>query len=292
MSERFLNPKLVETAEKARSAGNVLEAAEIAADGLGLLGSELTSDRILEITEDPKQRAVLACLARIYVDSTKTRANRSIDPRETLSFLGSAADVINLVYRDPNMQGSLSGVDEDHEGRVHHFLPEMKRDTAKTADAAKVLFPKKKAENLVLFGEDLLEKTYEQIPDNHPTKPLIGIELQLSRVARGEEFDRERLLDDFLRLTAIDYEKNPHRVATVASWLAVWGKKLSDEEIEDAGLRVFGKIIEKYPDWEFMIKNEKNKASNAALRRLFLRLGTPILTKAEDRDKLYFDIIR
>lgn len=288
---RTLDPQAVEAAEFARKNHGVVVAAEIAAIGLGLTSSPLTSGEVSRIASDPEQRAVLACLARIYVDSLKTVANQAKLPSQALSPLEQAARVINVVYSNPDLKSQLGGVSVDHRGRQHHFGPEMRRDEAKTLFAASVLYDPSKSDELTRLGEKILQETYNALPDRHPTKPLIGIELQLSCASRGLKPDTESLKRDFETLRQSDEKTNPHRVATVASWLAVWGDKLGDEETKAAGLQVFNRIISKHPEWAFMTESERKKIAYKELRRAIFRLLTPLTTSPQRRKSLYYNII-
>lgn len=288
MSERIrvIDTQAVEAAEFARKNDWVIVAAEMAAIGLYLTSEPLRAKEVSEISKDPQQRAVLACLARIHVDSLKTAANQTLNPRKTLNFLSEAARTIETVYRNPDVRLALFDVHEDHRGRRHDFAPEMDRDLAKTFASASVLYSGRNADNLLRWGEAILEGQYQILPDSHPTKPLIGIEIQLSKAGRKANVDWERLLSDFDRLLALS-KNNPHRIATVASWLVVWGEKLGNEEALARGRDAFREIISQHPEWKFMTENEKKKVERNQLRRLFYRYVAPLATNRKARENLY-----
>ncbi len=262
-------------------------AAELAAIGLGLTSLPLTDEEVSQLAHDPEQRAILACLARIHVDALKTVANQAKLPSRALPPLEEATKTIVTVYRSKTLREELRGVVQDHKGRRHDFLPEMARDEAKTLFAASVLYyGTGGAKSLILQGERILSSTYDSLPNDHPTKPLIGVELQLSRAGRGERLDKASSLGNFNSLVDSDIETNPHRVATVASWLVAWGERIGDEDVRGRGLEVFSRIIQQHREWQFMIDSERRKIGRQKERELFFRLLTPITTNPARREKL------
>jgi hypothetical protein len=288
---RVIDPQAVEAAEFARKNNKVLVAAEMASIGLGLPFSPLTWEEVSKIASDRKQSAVLACLSRIYVDSLKTAANQSKLPSQALPPLERAAWAINTIYRNSDFISAVSGLEKDHRGRQHNFGAEMPRDEAKVLFAASHLYGPERSNNLIVLGEKILQDTYNTLPDNHPTKPLIGIELQLSRASRGAEVNTEILLNDFESIVRSDERTNPHRVATVASWLAVWGDKLRNDDMKNAGFEVFGRIVNSHPEWAFMMENERKKQVFGELRRILFRVLTPVNTKGSRRENLYSSLV-
>jgi hypothetical protein len=288
---RVIDPQAVEAAEFARKNNKVVVAAEMASIGLGLPFSPLTWEEVSKIASDRKQSAVLACLSRIYVDSLKTAANQSKLPSQALPPLERSAWAINTIYRNTDFKSAVSGLEKDHRGRQHNFGAEMPRDEAKVLFAASYLYEPERSNNLIVLGEKILQDTYKTLPDNHPTKPLIGIELQLSRASRGVEVDTGILLNDFESIVRSDERTNPHRVATVASWLAVWGDKLRNDDMKNAGFEVFGRIVNSHPEWAFMMENERKKQVFGELRRILFRVLTPVNTKGSRRENLYSSLV-
>lgn len=274
---RQIDPQAVEAAEYLRKNNRVAQAAEVAAFALGGSTNPLAPEEIAQIANDPIQRAVLACLARIYVDSLKTLANQSANPRVAVNSIHEAAGTIGLIYHDNALHDSLRGVSQDHRGRQHHFSAEMPRDEAKTCFAAADIFPRQVGAELVLAGEEILRKTYQELPDNHPTKALIGIELSLSILSRGGVIDNVTMLKDFDALVKSDEKTNPHRVATVASWMVVWGRRTSNIEMNTKGNEVFNRLIQEHPEWTFMTEDEERKIARKSLRRTLLRLSAPLM---------------
>ncbi|MBI3397100.1 hypothetical protein HY045_01340 [Candidatus Woesebacteria bacterium] len=289
---RILDVQAVEAAEFARKNGGVLLAAELAAVGLGLNGMPLYPEEVTEIAKDPRQCAVLACLARIYVDSLKSVANKAKFPYQAMPALLTASNAIKVIYRNPELNLALKDVATDHLGRPHHFLPEMKRDEAKTLFAASVLFGPSKSGELILLGERILLETYARLPNNHPTKPLIGIEAEFSKASRGKMPKLEVLKYDFQNLRKTDEETNPNRVATVASWFIAWGERLNNPEMSTIGYLTFNKIIKVHPEWAFMTDSERQKIAKQKMRKLIFRYLSPIITNQESRESLYINLKR
>ena len=76
----------------------------------------------------------------------------------------------------------------------------------------------------------------------------------------------------------------PHRVATVASWLAVRG-------IQE-GQDVFDNIIATHPEWEFMIQSEQSKLKLKHRREFLFRFLSPLTTHPNDRMELWGMLMR
>lgn len=275
---RQLDPQAVETAEYLRKYNRVALAAEIAAFALGSTTNPLTPEEIAQIAKDPIQRAILACLARIHVDSLKTLANQSVNPRVVVSSIHIATGTIRSIYHDPSFQIALKDVNVDYRGGQHYFLAEMSRDEAKTCFAAADIFPKEAGLGLILTGEKILRETYKQLPENHPTKPLIGIELALSILARGKFVDIDEVINNFTTLVKLDEKSNPHRVATVASWMIVWGGRTDNFDMLEDGSKVYNRLIKDHPEL-LLTKGEEKKDRQKILnlRRAILRLTTPLM---------------
>ena len=142
---RTLDPQAVDAAEYVRKNDKVAEAAEIASYALGFPDNPLSHEEIVRICENPEQRAILACLARIHVDALKSGANFASTARGVLSPLSRATKTINLIERNPSFKSSITEIEKDHLGRTHHFEAEIPRDIAKVTLAASVLYSKKES---------------------------------------------------------------------------------------------------------------------------------------------------
>lgn len=286
---RVLDDQAVEAAEFFRKTGWIEMAAATAAVGLGLTSSPLVKEEVDQLADDPIQRAILACLARIHVDSLKSIANRAKFPWKALPPLEGAAKTIGVVYRHRGLHSQLLDVAQDHRGRTHHFLTEMARDEAKTLEAASVLFLHQGlAYLLIQRASDVLADAGSTLPYDHPVKPLIGIEVQLLRARLGNTTLNPRSFqEDFKKLASSDLKTNPHRVATVASWLIVWGERLNIEGVWEEGSKVFKEITQAHPEWAFMVESEKRKLARQAKRELLFRVLTPLTTGFHRRNRLY-----
>lgn len=290
--ERIIDEQAVEAAEFARKHDDVLLAAKLAGMGLGLKNSPLTPHEIAELSFNERQIAILACLSRLYVDPLKTHGGKAKNPRTAISSLIKASSMIDEVYRHPVFFRKIQKVTQDHRGREHHFAPSMRRDTAKTAFTAAVFFQGKEAENLVLLGEGILEMTYNKLNSTHPLKPLIGIELKLSKLSRGEKVSVKSLFKDFQVLVETREEVNQHEVATVASWLVAWGFKLKNDELRDSAGVVFNRVVKKHPEWAFMTEKEAKKLKDQKLRTEAFKLAAPFIATPGERKKLYLTLKR
>lgn len=273
---RVLDDQAVEASEYARKIGLARDGVKFAGSGLGLPESPLTTEEINLITQDVPQAQILACLARIYVDSLKSVANQAQTPWGVLRPLEKAAFVLNSIYENKKLKDALMGIQEDHRRRYHYFLPEMYRDRAKVLEAAAVLYP---PENMVpLLKEARMTLSYGRltVKDGQSVKALMEIEYQLLGAKLGEVPVVESLLDNFNQLVVLDQTANPHRVATVASWLIVWGEKISNPEVSQAGMGVFSGITELHPEWKFIVESEREKLQKQTLRQFLLNKLTPL----------------
>lgn len=279
----------LDSAEVYYNAGNVREAAERAALGLGFPETPISKEEISGLTKDPVELAVVANLTRIAIDAHKTLANSSFLAPDVYKNISVAADVINSVSRNPEFQEVIKGISVDHKGREHFFAPELKRDEAKTVQAASILYPKKEGEAMFELGEEILEREYQRLPDEHPTKPLIGIEVQLSRNIRGENIDTDLIMEDFKKLRDNNMDdkgeyKNPHRIATVAAWLFGLSKKIANPQMEKEATDVYFSILKKHPGLKFIYTNEMKKIFKKG-RDTMVKITTPLVSE-EKREEL------
>lgn len=275
---KHFNPNTVEQAESARNQGRLRDATQLTGDAL----KGLTEQDLKRIAENPEQLSILACLARIQVDTLKTLANRQMLPNKTLQFVLSATETIARIYRNPDIYQALESLNLDHQGRTHYFSIEMKRDEAKVMFAATPLFRRVDGLTLITRGEQLLQQTYDLLPDDNSVKPLIGIELALSRQTRGEQIDYNHLMTMFNNLRLMNPD-NPHRIATVASWLIARGI----QEPQD----IFNNIIQNHPEWGHLISEEKKKLLLQKLRDFVFLITTPFVTNQSQRKELLRSLI-
>lgn len=287
----------VETAESARQAGHIVLAAEAAAGGMGqpspIAGGQwLTSDRIDEFLgdKDPTRMLILVTLARIHVDTNKTLANRALTPKGAVHRLEQSVHTINLVYRHPSLQEALQLHDTDHRGRPNDFVVEMPRDIAKVAFAAGDVLKPSQGSAVILMGEKLLIQTHDSLPKEHPTKSLLWIELQLSQALRDRPIDTARMLDDFHTLVGRS-QNNPHRVATVASWLVARAAKDENEELYLHALKVFERQLRNNPGWKGMVAQERRKLAMIPIRRVLFQAAAQVCVPTRRREQLYNSIV-
>lgn len=289
---RALDPKIVEEAELQRSSGDVRLAAAMAAEGLFYNTKPLTPMQITFLAIDPVQLQILACLARIHVDSEISLANRRLNPWQVAGHLEQAAKTITLVYCHEEVRSYLLRVSQDHLGSPHHFLTEMARDRSKTLEAAALLFNGNRRNALLNRAEEILVAMGTSLDEDHPVKPLVGIELQLLYARRGKALDLEKIRKDFETLKEHYLEINPHRVATVASWLTVWGDKLKNEDLKKIGWRTFHQLFRQHPEWPNMAEQEYKKLDSRQRRELFLRIFGPILLGTNRRRTLFTSLAK
>lgn len=264
---RTIDEQAVEAGEWMRKNGKVLIAAEVGAVALGYRSVPLTSEEVSDISSNPNQLAVLACISRIHVDSLKTVANQSAYTGRVLRCFEESSQTIHTVYMNPDLNKELRNVGVDHRGREHHFLSEMVRDRSKTILSAADLVGGKDRFAMHVKGEHLLSEAYNNLSDSHPIKPLIGIELQLSALSRGADISTNLLMTDFEKLVEQDVDKNPHRVATVASWLIAWGTYKDLSPLRVNGSLVLSGLIRRYPEWSSMSDKELRKIEKKEYRR-------------------------
>lgn len=290
---RVLDPNIIEEAELQRSNGNVKLAAAMAAEGLYYnVRRPLTHDQVSFLAIDPMQLQILACLARIHVDAEKSLANCRLNPWQVANHLEQAAKTITLVYCHEGVQSHLMRVSKDHQGREHYYLAEMVRDRSKVFESAAVLFNGSRRAELLNRSEELLVVAFQDLADEHPTRSLIGIEVQMLYARRGKRLDLEQIREDFDRLKAHNLLTNPHRVATVASWLAVWGDKLKNEDLKKIGWRTFHQLFSQHPEWPNMAEQEYQKLDSRQRRELFLRIFGPILLGTNRRRTLFTSLAK
>lgn len=277
---RVLDDQAVEAAEFARKNGLVKTGADFAALALGLKGlspKKLTSPEIGLIAQDPRQLQILACLSRIHVDSIKSVANRSKTPWNLLPLLEEGLWTIGNIYHHPMVTELLKGVEKDHRGGQHFFLDEMVRDEVKVMEAASVLFLSDRSRNILLWSSiRRLGEKHKELPDAHPVKPLIGLELEILRARTKRGLNAERMLADLETLIRSELESNPHRVATVAAWAVVWGERANSNILAARGLEIFTLITDQHPEWRFILDSEEQKITQRSYRQQVFGMMLPL----------------
>ena len=296
--ERELDDQAVEAAEFHRKHNQLKEAVGVTSTAFGFPSNPLTTAEVSLISHGLDQRIILACLARIHVDSYKSLANISTTPWDVLSRLEQASWAIGTIFRNPVFKTLIGDAKEDHRGRQHLFKAEMSRDIAKTLEATVPLYSPQFSDNLLNLAVVELDQAYRVTDNNFGVRPLISMERQILQTKKGAGLDFERLLQDFSRLAFLDQENNPHRVASVASRLVVWGEKLGSREVQEKGLAVFGEIAQEHPEWGFILEAEKERLDKEAKRERRIKMLTPLarlsspLTNYSSRcQELYEDLM-
>lgn len=293
MIEKGLYRGAISAAEDARKLGYVVSAKETAGKELDLLLRPTFDERALqELINDPQQLATLATLSRIFVDASKSLANQSPTPSKALLYLQEGLEVITVIEQHPHFASMIVPVTKDPFGNTHHFAAEIERDKVKTLFAAAPLFPGGTGIQLRRYGEYLLQKTYNDLPNTHPTRPLIGIELALSYSSHGEDIDVQELHTHFTQLVTQDGLGNPDRVATVAGQVYVWAKNHQEEELmyhAKTELQTVGKDDDEIQN---IVSREQNKLTKQFLRLLLFTGLVPVMTTQSARDSLHSNLMR
>lgn len=287
---RYLNPEVIDAAEHARASGWTMIAAGLAQEELQLHEIPFSTRELALISVNPRQRLVLAGLARIYADSTISQANASFSPPEILSQLVDVTTAINTIYRNPDIKRALKDETQDYKGREHYFSAEMERDISKLAQAAAVLFHNQVP--LMRYAKEKLLGEAMRLPQGHPTKNLMWIEWALLRLQESESVSQGEIQKKFAELVKTDLDKNPHRVATIASKLIVVSKKNQYDSLHDQADETFKDLALRYPDWNGMVRKEKRKLMFAGVRRAWVQTFSAISTTTYARHKLETSIIK
>ena len=291
---RHFGPDSVEPAEERRKLGLFDAAIEITTNALDFPGRAFSDEEMAAICGDPQQLAVMACLARIQVDSLKSLANQQIWPPRIIAPLRYATAIINHLYRHPQFKQAVAEVTQDHLGRPHYFGPEMKRDVYKTAQAAVVVYPYPLADGSKLnilenWAIERMGMLLNQLPDNHPTKPLVAIEYGLTQYKRNPQV-RNSLLHNLEQLVATSCE-NRHRIATAAAWVTIAAQGKGDRDLARQASDIFYKATWGKPELEVVIQTERAKRRKESLRKLMVRTLLPFTTTTAQRDDLCDSIL-
>lgn len=270
---RELNPKAVEDAELKRRTGRIEDASKIAGTQLGYPDRPITPNDVSIFSQDSVNRAVLACLARIHVDSTKSLANAGANPYTTWNYLMEAARTISIVYRNQDLRLELLPVKVDHRGRENYFLAEMARDEAKVLEAAVPLYAARAKGQLLDQAFDTLDKAFSFLPDDASVKDLIGFEAQLLKARHNLRADTDLMFQYSSRVMrdSLDLE----RVATVAAWAYVWGQRLDHTAMKLYGKRMLDDIAGKHVEID----------ASAMIDREYLRI------KKQSQKKALFSVL-
>ncbi|MCH7641486.1 hypothetical protein IID22_04790 [Patescibacteria group bacterium] len=76
-----------------------------------------------------------------------------------------------------------------------------------------------------------------------------------------------------------------------ASWFVVVGEANQNEEVKELGLQTYERIINKHPEWDFMVPKEERKRQLWETRKKAIRLLALVTTTPTERKKLQESIL-
>ncbi len=284
--KRF-DPSAVEAARYIRKRNLIVQAAEIAATEMG----SLHPDQVTAIARDPEQRSVLACLAQLHIDAQTSVANRSFSPRRVLRALEGASGTISTVHQNEALISQLYGVTTDHRGEEFHFAAELPRGYARVLFSAMPFYKAEQRQELFVRGEQLLQQARYALPEDHPSRSLIGIELQFFGALSGKQIDEKQVLADFANIKK-HREDNPERFITVASWLVHWGSKLGEYGLHDLGIKeLYDKFARDHTELDHVRTSHRFEADARRWQMTTFGLLAPT-TNATRREKLHSSLLK
>ena len=227
----------------------LVEIAEAAAAGFGNPDDLMPQSEIKKYLNDPILSIVYAELGRIAVDKNKTLANQIFDPRHIYKRLNISAHVLQATTLNSEYKNSPNI-------RNTPFVAEGKRDHLKTIDAAALLYPYDKNE-FYAAGDKILQELYSDLPNGHPTKPLVAIEIQLRNEIFGKPIDRDFVMKNYRELIEYTMTGNPDRAATVSAWLIGLGQRTNDFEMGKAAFANFSILLKQNDEYKNMTDKEK-----------------------------------
>jgi hypothetical protein len=282
---RVLDSQAVEAAEFARKNGLYIEALRLSEVGLGYRARRLTHEEVAHISSDADQLTTLAELARIHVDSAKSVANASLNPRRILLSLERAADTISTVYEHPSVRANLRALEADRASK-QYFTLEMQRDRLKVSQAARPLFNTVDAQALVDSEFDKLSDEIASLPQGHSLRPFLTVE---QAIFRGVIVGESEFMAQYREFVHIDLEErpNPNRVAAISAQI------IARDMIHAPQNRAFiektyADLVAQHPEWGFMIQRESQKVSLSSKREKIVRVAS-LLTVSPSRRRRLFD---
>jgi hypothetical protein len=281
---RVLDPQSVDAAEYARKNGLFSEALRLSEVGLGYTVRRLTQEEVARISSDTGQLTTLVELARIHVDSAKSVANASLNPRRVLWSLERAADTISTVYSHPSVRANLRALEESGIPK-QYFTLEMSRDRLKVSQAARPLFNTVDATALVDSKFDNLSDEIANLAEEHPLRPFLAVELAVSRGITVES----AFMAQFREFIHLDLEErpNPNRVAAISAQILA-RNLLHAPQNRAIVEKTYADLVSQHPEWGFMLQRESKKVSLGPKRERIVRAAS-LLTITPGRRRRLFD---
>lgn len=255
---------------------------------------ERGSKEIEEIAGDPEQLNTLLGLARIYVDTSKTLANRSIYPRAALGYINEVLRVVEAIYLNPTVQRVLKQT-EDVELRKKR--PEMTRDLIKTMKSSAPLFGPVKSSSLLTKADQRSKSQIKELKEDDPTRTLMVIEDELQQEYRGRVPNYDIIEVEFDKLVLAERMSNSHRVGTVSMWIAIrspllWA--LGKGELAQKAKEIWRDVLRDNPDYVATL--DLGRAQRNLMMQQFKNLVFPLMSLATispaTRQDLYKRLIR
>lgn len=169
METRVLDENFVLIAELYRSRGELKTSVDVTQRALG--EKPITPAEIFSIVQNPTQAIVLGELARIKTDSAVSLANRNFWAPRVLSYLGTAVNTINEIYKHPAVNRALGYVRQPQ-----NFLVEMDRDEAKTFRSLAQFYDAEKKQLVEQYGDDKLKDAKDRLRRDDPLRSLLVVE--------------------------------------------------------------------------------------------------------------------
>lgn len=280
-----LNAGTVEITEDKRAhiktAAQAREVAKIA----GAEFLHLSDEEIQEISKHPVQKLILGCLIRIDLGARTSAVNREMRPDRSFADAEGATDTLTRFYNNSDLNEGLTGVEVNHVGQPYSYIPEMARDKAKLLEAASSFFAEDQRVELVEEAQSILAETWEKLPDDHQTKPLIAIEYQLLGETIDKRVDAARLYDDMLSV-AERSEGNIARIATVSAWVQSFAERNDHDWLKDEAQTLFRKCLESDPGLKHYIRDARIKKTIKNTRDFVFRKVPDAVIPAERKQNL------
>lgn len=281
---------LVDQAEDYRKMGNHKAAVSVAGRVIAPNHKLISPYSLSTISQDKSTLQHIACLARIYVDSLKSMANTTWNIKDAYTYIDAATRAAFAIYLHGDVGRELQGIHEDYVGREQYFLEEMNRDEVKILFAASALYDLQIATRLIFWGQHILEVLYKKLDEQHPVRPLVGLEYQLSRFSQRKDVDNEQIHTDFTKLKDHNQKTNPDRVATLASQLLVWASINNNRTIAHMGKNALQNLSQDNPAYVEYVKRERNKVLYAFIRTPLFRTLSPYVIDSHEKHRIHMNM--
>lgn len=187
--------------------------------------------------------AHLVTLFGILVKSYLAMSAQAWTPKEALQYLVRASNIRDVVFHNLSLDSKLSRLNNFNASSV-----EMARDEALLLETAAPLFYGQKRQKLLTNSRQHLESVYQKLPEDHPLRCELNLDLCFYQFRHSSEIDKVELgktmLENFKAV--IGYSK-PELLAVYAAGVREVGARFSNGDLMWDGQNTLSNLWRDHP---------------------------------------------